>query len=79
MPQKFFADVKVDGSDMFLWYRGMNAAMERAEIQTSMKDGTDLDQSAEPIYAEHVKDMVCAFAKAGTRESAMRKLCVLLL
>ena len=74
--QSFFDDLKDDSSDAAGWFRGIKTNIERDIMQTKMDLGDSLDDSATQIFAEQVRDMSAAFARANTQEAAERKLAV---
>ena len=74
--QSFFDDLKDDSSDAAGWFRGIKTNIERDIMQTKMDLGDSLDDSANEIAGDNVRDMSGAFARANTREAAEHKLAV---
>ena len=56
------------------WLRGMKNNMRRRSVALHVDEGNSLDNSATPIFADHVRDCVAAYAKLGSKDAASRKL-----
>ena len=58
------------------WLRGVKNNMRRRSVALHVDEGNSLDNSATPIFANHVRDCVAAYAKLGSKDAASRKLSI---
>lgn len=73
----FFTCLDVNAStEAANWLRGLKKKMTRIVFERCKKDGTELDQSAPPLYTEHVELLSAAYAKEGSCEAAVRKFAI---
>ena len=72
--QAFFRCLDNDNSAQAKWLRGMKANMGRSVYQRCLVSGVKTDHSATPIYLAELRDLCAAFARANSREAAVRKL-----
>lgn len=78
--QRFFMCLeKGAGSAAGKWKLGVKANIERITFERAKAAGEQLDGSAEPIYLEHVEQMVASYARKGSAEGSSRKLALLML
>jgi len=59
-------------SKAVMWFEGVKYGVRRATSQRAMKDGDDGDQSATPVHLDLLKQIVAAYAAAGTADAARR-------
>ena len=58
------------------WFRGLKNNLRRKAVGNLIDNGKPIDNSAEPVYSQHVVSVVGAYAKIGGAEAARRKLTV---
>mmetsp|Transcript_32481 Transcript_32481/g.85251 ORF Transcript_32481/g.85251 Transcript_32481/m.85251 type:complete len:546 (-) Transcript_32481:630-2267(-) len=75
--KKFFQCLSMDSCDESVWYHGIVRQISRQIFQRKLYGGEPMDNSAEELYLEHIKELVAAFAKANTAEAALRALAIL--
>jgi hypothetical protein len=55
------------------WYKGMKQKMVRLIFERKIYLDEPMDNSANEIYLEHVRDISEAYSRAGTAKAANRK------
>lgn len=66
-------------TDAARWYNGMKKNVQRELFARAMDAGEDLDQSATPLYRQHLLAVNAAYSREGSAEAAMRKFALQLL
>jgi hypothetical protein len=71
--QEFFVYDKDATSPAAKWYKGMKQKMVRLIFERKIYLDEPLDNSANEIYLDHVRDISEAYSRAGTPKAANRK------
>ena len=58
------------------WLKGLKNNIRRTAVGNLVDNGKPVDNSAEPVYAEHIVSIVSAYAKIGGEVAARRKLAI---
>ena len=72
--QDFFNDLAQDKTELFNWKKGMVAEINRLIFMRGLHEPKGQDTTEHEIVLAHVRQLCAAFARAGTKEAAERKL-----